>query len=427
MRDHISFMFYDRPNYCAGPRVNARRLLPELAKRGHKVTALIGYWTSCPSKKFLEERGVAVRAVKWPGLVESQVQWLYGQLASIDPDIFVPNISVSGCYAARYIREAGRPTIATQRSVDEFNSGMAERFCKIGDEWAVSALVCVSDALAHTARQSQPGRTIVTTIPSGVPLPGKTADQSGAVRLVFAGRLEQPAKRISELIAAIIEPMKRHPLLTAKIVGDGSQRIAIEKQIAESGYADRFRVTGFVPPEKLHDEILDGNVSVLLSDFEGLPGGVMDTMVCGLVPVCLDIPGGLRELVIHEETGLLVTDREQSFQNAISRLAQDIELRRRLSANARKHIEDGFSLKVAADRWEQLFSDLLADAGPRRPIRFPSKPVLPIPYPGIAREDIRKPSMYTQAYELWRGLPRRAARWVNHRLLSPPESTKNTP
>jgi hypothetical protein len=119
----------------------------------------------------------------------------------------------------------------------------------------------------------------------------------------------------------------------------------------------------------------------------------MDGMACGLVPVCLDIPGGLRELVIHEETGLLVTDREQSFQNAISRLGQDIALRRRLSANARNHSEKQFSLKVAADRWEQLCSDLLAHAGPRRPIRFPSEPVLPPPHPGFGLEDKRRPSL----------------------------------
>jgi glycosyltransferase involved in cell wall biosynthesis len=368
-----------------------------------------------------------VRAVEWPESVENQVQWLYEQLASIDPDIFVPNISVSGCYAGRYLREAGRPTIAGHRSDDSFNWGMAERFCQRGDEWAVSALFCVSDELTRAVRQSQSHRTIVTTIPSGVPLPEKTADQSGPLRLVFAGRLEQRQKRIGELVTAVMVSMKREPLLTAKIIGDGSQRLALEKQIAESGYADRFRVTGFVPPEKLHNEILAGNVLVLLSDFEGVPGGVMDGMACGLVPVCLDIPGGLRELVIHEETGLLVSDREQSFQNAISRLGRDIVLRRRLSANARNHIENRFSLKVAADRWEQLCSELLANAGPRRPIRFPSKPVLPPPSPGIAREDKRRPARYAQAYDHCLGFPRRAARWVTKRLIGPAPSIERPP
>jgi colanic acid/amylovoran biosynthesis glycosyltransferase len=394
----IAFMFYDRPNYCAGPTVNARRLLPELVKRGYQVTALIGYQKACPSREFLEKQGVAVCAVPWPALVEEQVQWLYRQLATIDPDIFVPNISVSGCYAARYLREAGRPTIAGHRSDDQLNWSMAERFCQKQDKWAVSALFCVSDALAQTVRQWQPRRTILKTIPSGVPLPHRVANLSGPLRLVFAGRLVRRQKRVSELITAMMESMARDPQLTAKIIGDGMERAAIERQIAVSAYADRFRVTGFVPPERLHDEMLDCNVFILLSDFEGVPGAVMDAMACGLIPVCLDIQGGLRELVIHQETGLLVTDREQSFQDAISRLTQDSALRKRLSANARKHIEDRFSLDVTADRWEQLFHEVLAATEPRRPIRFPPKPVLPRPYPGFAREDKRRPKWYARAF-----------------------------
>lgn len=35
----IAFMAYDRPNYFGGPITNARRLLPELVKRGHEIHA----------------------------------------------------------------------------------------------------------------------------------------------------------------------------------------------------------------------------------------------------------------------------------------------------------------------------------------------------------------------------------------------------
>src|SRR5215475_1949779 len=103
----IAFIFYDEPNYAAGPKVNACRLLPELVQRGYQVTALIGYTAACPSREFLKDRGIAVQAVEWPLFAEDQVKWLYEQLAAVEPDIFVPNCSVSGCYAARYLREAG--------------------------------------------------------------------------------------------------------------------------------------------------------------------------------------------------------------------------------------------------------------------------------------------------------------------------------
>lgn len=423
----MSYMFYDRPNYCAGPRVNALRLLPELVRRGHDVTALIGYQRACPAKSLLEKQGVRVCATPWPSFVEEQVAWIYEVLEKQQPDIFVPNISVSGCYAARFVREAGRATVAGHLSDDRFNWAMAERFCKAGDEWAVSGMFCMGKELAQAVCGWNPCRTHVVDISHGVPMPHTTVVDDDTLRLVYAGRLEDQQKRICDVVGSMVTTLRRYPTATAKIIGDGSQRGAVEEIILRSGVADRFELTGFVWPDRVQNELLSGNLLILLSDFEGVPGSVMDGMACGLVPVCLDIRGGLRELVIHEETGLLVSDREQSFQNAISRLGRDSALRRRLSANARNHIENGFSLKVAADRWEQLCSDLLANAGPRRPIRFPSKPVLPPPSPGIAREDKRKPARYAQAYDHCLGFPRRAARWVTKRLSGPAPSIERPP
>jgi glycosyltransferase involved in cell wall biosynthesis len=417
-------MFYDRPNYCAGPTINARRLLPTLARRGYEVTALVGYLFECPSREFLEGQGVAVRAVQWPEWVEDQVLWLRKQLAAVDPDLFVPNISVSGCYAARYAREAGRPTIAGHLSDDEFNWGMAERFVRHQDEWAVSAMFCMSDALSDTVRAWQPARTIVKTIPHGVPLSGTPVDPSGPLRLVYAGRVVQPQKRIHELVDAMIDAAGRHPQLTAKIIGDGSERAAIQRRVAASRFADRFQFTGYVEPGRVQEEMLDSNVFILLSDFEGVPGAVMDAMACGLVPVCLDISGGLRELVIHEETGLLVSDRGEDFQRALGRLAGDDDLRRRLSTNARRHIVKAFTLDAAADRWEELFAEVWASAGPRLPIRFPRNLTwLPAPYPALLREDRRRPPLSQRAIRRSRramrdgaALPGRALRWAKRHL-----------
>jgi colanic acid/amylovoran biosynthesis glycosyltransferase len=419
----VAYMFYDRPNYCAGPTINARRLLPELVRRGYEVTALVGYLFECPSREFLEGQGVAVRAVEWPEWVEDQVLWIQKQLGAVDPDIFVPNVSVSGCYAGRYLREAGRPTIAGHLSTDEFNWGMAERFVRSQDEWALSGLFCMGDVLSDTVRGWQPARTIVKNISHGAPLPETQVDPSGPLRLVYAGRVVQPQKRIHELVDAMIEAAGRHPQLTAKIIGDGSERAAIQRRVAASGFADRFHFTGFVDPGTVQNEMLDGNVFILLSDFEALPGAVKDAMACGLVPVCLDIPG-VRELVIHEETGLLVSDRGEDFQKALDRLAGDDDLRRRLSTNARQHIVKGFTHDAAADRWEELFAEVWASAGPRVPIRFPRNLTwLPAPYPALLREDRRRPPLSQRAIRRSSrairdgvALPGRALRWAKRHL-----------
>ena len=62
---------------------------------------------------------------------------------------------------------------------------------------------------------------------------------------------------------------------------------------------------------------------------------MVDGMAHGLVPVCLDSsPADDRKMVMHEETGLLVKDRDESFCSAIHRLAADEPFRLRLAKNA---------------------------------------------------------------------------------------------
>jgi len=404
----IAYTFYDRPNYTAGPRINALRVLPELVRRGHEVTALIGYKESCPAREILQSRGVNVLATPFPKYIEDQVAWFYRSLTRVDPDIFVPNISVSGAYAARYCREAGRPTIAGHRSDDKFNWGMAERFCRISDAWAVSGLFCMGAELGDKVRAWGSKRTRVVDIASGVPIPAEQVTQANPLCLVYAGRLEERQKRISEVTEAVCDTLERFPDATAKMIGDGSRKQHVADIISHRNLDDRITLTGYVDPENVQDEMADGNILVLLSDFEGVPGAVMEGMACGLVPVCLDIPGGLRELVIHERTGLLVRDRGASFQDAICRLARDDQLRIRLSRNARQYIKERFSLHTAVDLWEALFEDLLKTAGPRKPLRFPRRPNLPKPFAPIAREDKRRPTAAASAVKRVKSFARRA-------------------
>jgi glycosyltransferase involved in cell wall biosynthesis len=64
--------------------------------------------------------------------------------------------------------------------------------------------------------------------------------------------------------------------------------------------------------------------------------------------MCRDIPGGVRELVRPEETGLLVADHGAAFVEAARRLALDGALRRPLAGNARRLIEQSYSLELTS-------------------------------------------------------------------------------
>ncbi len=386
----FSLVAYDRPNYRAGPIVNARRLLPELVARGHQVSALILFHAGAsPTALFLRARGVDVRTMPWKASTEKHVRWMLGELQTIQPDIFVPNLSTAGWFAARWCREAGIPTIAAYRSPDPYHQGMIEQFVIGLPEWSVSGLVCVNRLMFRQVNSLAPAHTQLCVIPSGVPMDDDhKASRQGPLRLAYVGRLEDHAKRITDTVDALIRLIRIRPEIKATIYGEGSRQTALEQRVASKGLSQAIRFGGAVEPERLHGELCRHDALVLLSEFEGLPAAVMDAMSCGLVPICTNFPG-IEELVINGVTGLVVDDRDQQFNAAVIRLADDPDLWQSLSSQARQHIAANYSLTICADRWEQFCGELQATAGPRKPISLPPQLQLPAVHPWLAKEDIR--------------------------------------
>jgi len=392
----VVFLAFDQKGYRGGPIVNARRLLPELKMRGHEVHALIFYsQNGQPSVEYFEKQGVKTHTHRLLPFIEQNIKWILEHIVGLQPDIFIANSFVAGWFASRWVRKSGIPTIAVHRNDDLFHWDMVDEFVLGRSEWAVSGLVCVSEYLRETVKACGPEHTQLTVIPSGVPINEYVAIQSdeGPLRIAYVGRLVQKQKRIFDVIGSLSVLMEAHSDVTVTLFGNqvSNELQEINEKIAERNLTERFYFAGSVEPENLHKQLVRHHILVLLSDYEGTPGAVMDGMACGLVPVCLKIPGGVQELVVHERTGILVGDRKGEFYRAINRLKNDVELRRRLGVNARKHIEKHYSLSVAADRWEMFFSDLLQDNIKRSKLKIPDYYSLPPVRKGLAREDHRSP------------------------------------
>jgi len=128
----------------------------------------------------------------------------------------------------------------------------------------------------------------------------------------------------------------------------------------------------------LQDKLIEGHAFVLLSDFEGLPIALMEAMACGLVPVCYNMDSGIPELVEHGKNGFLVNDRGDEFISVIRKLKADEGLWEKLSGEARKKIENGYSIKISASKWYDLF-ELLIERAPREKREIEIPPALDLP------------------------------------------------
>jgi glycosyltransferase involved in cell wall biosynthesis len=198
-------------------------------------------------------------------------------------------------------------------------------------------VIAPSTALAEEARRL--GAKDVRTIPSGVELPAEVGEEAAPPEILYAGRLS-PEKGVRELVAAT----NGLPLV---VVGDGPLRDEVPD------------ATGFLPHDELEERYARAAVVACPSHREGF-GVVCAEAMAHARPVVAGDVGGLRDLVVHEETGLLVPPGDVAvLREALTRLLDDADLRRRFGEAGRARIAEHFTWRRFADETLRAYDDAL--------------------------------------------------------------------
>jgi hypothetical protein len=142
------------------------------------------------------------------------------------------------------------------------------------------------------------------------------------------------------------------------------------------------------------EELSRHHVVLMLSDYEGVPGSIIDGMSVGLVAVSLRYEG-CEDLVGHGHNGLIVEDRAEGLESALQLLSGNTELWRVLSDNARRHICETYAGDRIPAVWEEFLSTLVRQNTGRGKINIPAKIRLP-KTSTLLPEDRRKPGILSK-------------------------------
>jgi glycosyltransferase involved in cell wall biosynthesis len=174
---------------------------------------------------------------------------------------------------------------------------------------------------------------------------------AGEVWIGYVGRLES-VKGYDFLLRASAVVRVRHLQVRTFFVGASVPRGAR----APEGV----RFLGFRRDVYAVLKLMD--VFCLPSLSEGLPNALMEAMSVGCACVASRV-GGVEWLIEDEKNGLLVVPGDVAgLRAALERLVVDVSLRERLGRAARATIEERFDGTRLADRYEQLFAELLGAA-----------------------------------------------------------------
>lgn len=158
-------------------------------------------------------------------------------------------------------------------------------------------------------------------------------------------------------------PPDRRPYLL--IVGEGALRESYLRLIDEVGCTGHVRLTGQLPNPQVQRLLATALGVVFPSRSEGFGYVILEAGLAQAALLCTRIPP-LNEIVVDGETGILVPAEDpQAVADAISRLANDSELRRRLGANLRHAVETRFSAEIMTGEYAALFTRVVAEGRPK--------------------------------------------------------------
>ena len=192
-------------------------------------------------------------------------------------------------------------------------------------ESRISHFIAVSPECAKQLAERVPFRAQdITMLPYGVRVPRELNRdyQSDPLRVIYAGRLTQPQKRVGDFVRLVEHLQQARVPYSFDIVGDGEEFQPLQHAMRQWFPDVQVRFFGRLPHQEVDRMWPEYDVFVQTSDFEGVSVSMLDAMAQGVVPVVTAATSGVAGVIEHGKNGFVVPVGDMSaMAKMISRLA----------------------------------------------------------------------------------------------------------
>ncbi len=352
--------------------------------RGHEVTLMTGPSPGPEGSLMARAHGYGYRVEVFDSMRRSILPWrdwrtystLVRRLRKLKPDVVHTHSSKAGIIGRWAANLADVPavihtihglafTASTHAMVNFFYEFLERRTAPIS-----TRIVCVADAMRNQSLAARIGRPEqYVTVYSGMktapfldpPVPRKQVRDALGLSddHVVVGTIARlfDLKGHDDLLEIAPRLCARYPHLRWLWIGDGTLRPRFERQIAELGLADRFILTGLVPPERIPE--LSGAMDILVhpSRREGLARALPQGALAGKPVVTYDIDGAAEGVLDQVSGYVLPPFNRERLSAAIERLADDPLLRTRMGEVGREFARQRFDAKVMVEGLERVYRE----------------------------------------------------------------------
>ncbi|MCY0878515.1 MAG: glycosyltransferase family 4 protein [Firmicutes bacterium] len=359
------------PPYQAGSGNVAYHNARLLSERGHEVTV----FTQRPRVPFPDDRKPFETRYLTPLLTVGNAPFLPGLGAALRgfdlihlhyPFIFGTEMTLVA--ARRY----GIPLLLTYHNRLWAESGLKawlfSGYNAVIEPWALRRAARVIAVSRDHLKALFPGLHAVE-VPNGVSTDLFKPYDAAACRRVlnlppdqflglFVGALDaaHPFKNLSALLRAWTR--LSHGLLL--VVGDGPLRPAFEREAQKLGLRDRVRFEGGADHQRLPWYYSAADVTVLPSrNTESFGMVLVESMACQTPVVATNLPG-VRQVVQHRETGLLIPVDDEALFQALAWMAEHPRERARMGRQGRQWVERHYAWPIVGQKLEEACLEALA-------------------------------------------------------------------
>jgi len=327
------------PSRIGGAEVYLASLVQALWEAGDEVTVF------CPSGRpivnYLRARGITPLTWKTWGKIDPKTLFGLARLIKAQRiDVIHAHLSSAAFIGSLAGRLTGTPCVA---SVHGFTYAgwyrFADRLHAVSD--AVKGDLLRQGIRAEKIRVVHNGIALERFVPQPVAEAKRACGFDPAVpRVGIVGRLN-PVKGQATALQAWPQVRERIPAARLMLVGEGKAEPELRALAAQLGIADAVDFTGFCDDPRALMAACD--VVAMPSRSEGLGLVAMEAMALQR-PVVVSDAGGLVEVVVDNESGLVVP-REDSdaLGEALIRVLSDLALADRLAHAGRLRVEEHFS------------------------------------------------------------------------------------
>jgi glycosyltransferase involved in cell wall biosynthesis len=315
------------------------------------------------------------RPARWSGPLESwwMIFKLPAEIRRVKPDLLfcAGNTYTVVCVMMKLLLGPDCPPIVAKISNDLVLPGLSPWLRFLYGRWAwLQGRLIDGWVIMHPSMRAEVRATIGGVDLAVISDPALTTAQLTRLQLWRRRQDDAPGRRFVAMGRLVAQ--KNYPLMLdafalgaepedrLTIFGDGPGRAELEALATDLGLAGRVHFAGHVPQSA--EALLDHDILLLSSRYEGIPAALIEAMACGMPIVATDCGDGVRGLLEGCGRARLVKAHDVAAFSAAIGLACCGE-----AVTAAEHFDAAaFTIEAGAESYLDTFARIVNDAPRRR-------------------------------------------------------------